>query len=62
MQKLNDFKKYIHGYYTKYVPKDDPNETWEDYWEILFEALREEGAIIVRNGQKFVKDIAELKK
>ena len=54
MKTLQNFKKNIKIYYDNNVYKDDANETWEDYWEMIYDTLSKRGLIIVKNGQKFV--------
>lgn len=55
MQSLNDFKIQIKNYYDTCVYKDDPNETWEDYWDMIYDTLNRRGGVVIRNGMKFVK-------
>jgi len=54
MKALTDFKKNIHTYYHNNVANKagtDENETWQDYWEMIYDTLSRRGLIVVKNGQ-----------
>lgn len=61
MQKLTVFKAYIKDYFDNYVDKE-PNETWNDYWEMLYDCLREENAIVTINKIKYVAEGYEVRR
>lgn len=60
MKTLENFKKNIHTYYHNNVARSvgvDENETWEDYWDMIYDTLSRREMIVVKNGQKYVKEV-----
>lgn len=60
MKTLNDFKRNIHAYYYNNVAHKagtDPNEDWDSYWDMIYDTLVKRNLLVIRNGQKFVKEV-----
>lgn len=56
MKTLKEYKAFLKDYYETTVDYEDENDTWEDFWEANLDALRDDKAIVVIDGVKYVKD------
>lgn len=56
MKTLKEYKAYLKDYYKNTVDKEDENDTWEEFWEANLDALKDDNAIVVIDGVKYVKD------
>ena len=53
MKTLTEFKREMRAYYNENV---HTGESWEDYWDMLYDALAAKHAIVYKNDIKYVKD------
>jgi hypothetical protein len=54
MKTLEEYKAFLKDYYESLEDKED--DTWEDYWQVNLDALKDDDAIVVIGGVKYVKD------
>lgn len=56
MKTLKEYKVFLKDYYDTTVANEDEEDTWEEFWEANLDALKDDDAIVIIDGVKYVKD------
>lgn len=56
MKTLKEYKAFMKDFFETTVVPEDEGDTWEEFWEVNLDALKDDDAIVIIDGVKYVKD------